>query len=173
MEGTAHMNIYVAPDRSEVYAYDDEQVSNGVLPSDLVPCTLRPSKHHTWANGWVLLDATLSRLEKWAEIKAERDRRKSGGVKVGEKWFHTDPDSRIQQLGLVAFGVSVPPVQWKTLDGSFIEMTQTLANQILQGVASLDAALFTNAEVHKATLSASVDPTTYDYSGGWPLAYGE
>jgi hypothetical protein len=109
----------------------------------------------------------------WEKIKVERDRRKGAGVKVDQKWFHTDADSRIQQLGLVLFGSSVPPVQWKTLDGSKVSMTQSLANQIFQAVAGLDQVLFAKAEEHRAAMEASTDPSSYDFSVGWPLAYGE
>lgn len=111
--------------------------------------------------------------EKWQQIKSERDRRKSGGVKVGDKWFHSDDASRIQQLGLVLFGVNVPPVAWKTMDGSMVPMTQALAQAIFQSVAAADQAMFAKAEQHKAAMMASPDPANYDVSTGWPLIYGE
>jgi len=110
----------------------------------------------------------------WASIKAERDRRKAGGVKVGAKWFHSDDGSRIQQMGLVMMGASIPAnLQWKTMDGSFITMTQALASQVFQAVAASDQAIFTAAETHRVAMEASADPASYDYSGGWPKIYGE
>lgn len=110
----------------------------------------------------------------WQRIKAERDRRKAGGVKVGAKWFHSDDGSRIQQMGLVMMGASIPAnLQWKTMDGSFITMTQALASQVVQTVAASDQAIFTVAEQHKAAMEASADPASYDYSGDWPKIYGE
>jgi len=110
----------------------------------------------------------------WGRIKAERDTRKAGGVKVGAKWFHSDDGSRIQQMGLVMMGASIPAnLQWKTMDGTFITMTQTLASQVFQTVAASDQAIFTVAEQHKAAMVASGDPASYDYSGGWPKIYGE
>lgn len=110
----------------------------------------------------------------WQCIKAERDRRKAGGVKVGAKWFHSDDASRIQQMGLVMMGASIPAnLQWKTMDGSFITMTQALASQVFQAVATSDHAVFTAAETHRATMEASADPASYDYSTGWPKIYGE
>lgn len=113
-------------------------------------------------------------LDMWQFIKAERDRRKAGGVKVGAKWFHSDDGSRIQQMGLVMMGASIPAnLQWKTMDGSFITMTQALASQVFQAVAASDQAIFTAAETHRATMEASADPASYDYSGGWPKIYGE
>lgn len=110
----------------------------------------------------------------WERIKAERDRRKAGGVKVGVKWFHSDDGSRIQQMGLVMMGASIPAnLQWKTMDGSFITMTQTLASQVFQAVAASDQTIFTVAETHRVAMEASADPASYDYSGGWPKIYGE
>ena len=110
----------------------------------------------------------------WEKIKAERDRRMVGGVKVGAKWFHSDDSSRIQQMGLVMMGASIPAnLQWKTMDGSFITMTQALASQVFQAVAASDQAVFTVAEQHKAAMEASADPSTYDFSTGWPKIYGE
>ena len=110
----------------------------------------------------------------WEGIKGERDRRKAGGVKVGAKWFHSDDGSRIQQMGLVMMGASIPAnLQWKTMDGSFITMTQALASQVVQTVAASDQAIFAVAEQHKTAMEASADPTSYDYTSGWPKIYGE
>lgn len=110
----------------------------------------------------------------WERIKAERERRKAGGVKVGTKWFHSDEASRIQQLGLVMMGAGIPSnLQWKTMDGSFVTMTQTLAGQIFQASAANDMAIFAAAETHKAAMEASADPASYDFSTGWPKAFGE
>ncbi len=130
---------------------------------------------------WRLVDGEWmpygEEITKWDQIKAERDRRKSGGVMVSvdgvDKWFHSDDASRIQQIALVMFGAAVPPVQWKTMDGTFVGMTQALANQIFQTAAASDQAIFAKAEEHRIAMEASADPETYDFSTGWPLTYGE
>ncbi len=110
----------------------------------------------------------------WAAITVERDRRKAGGVKVGAKWFHSDDGSRIQQMGLVMMGASIPAnLQWKTMDGSFITMTQTLASSVFSAAAASDQAVFAVAEGHRVAMEASADPAAYDYSTGWPKIYGE
>ena len=107
-------------------------------------------------------------------VKAERDRRKAGGVKVGEKRFHSDDASRIQQLALVIMGENLPKgLQWKTLDGTFTLMTAALAQQIFLAQAGNDQALFAAAEAHLAAMEASENPAAYDYSGGWPKIFGE
>lgn len=111
----------------------------------------------------------------WERIKSERDRRtEQGGYKVGTKWFHSDQKSRSQHLGLVLLGASIPAnLQWKTMDGSFVTMTATLAQQVLAAAAASDQAVFTAAETHRVAMEASADPASYDYSGGWPKIYGE
>ena len=130
--------------------------------------------------------------EVWERIKAERERRKDGGVKVliggVDKWFHSDTGSRIQHLGLkdkardlLAAGGNMADniiilgqeVRWKTMDGSFVGVTAQLAGDIVTGAGNLDARLFVVAETHKATMEASSDPAAYDFSGGWPTIYGE
>lgn len=107
----------------------------------------------------------------WEQIKQHRETLKSSGVKVGTKWFHSDPGSRIQQLGLVLMGANVPAVQWKTMDGTFVTMTPTLAGQIFQATAASDMAVFVAAELHLANLKASADPSNYDWLSGWPATY--
>lgn len=114
----------------------------------------------------------LSRLHMWRLIQAERDARKANGVKVGPNWFHSDDGSRIQQLALVIFGANLPQgIMWKTLDGAFVPMTNTLAVQIFQASAAQDTAIFTVAEQHKAGMMYSHTPWTYDFSSMWPATY--
>ena len=117
------------------------------------------------------LDAIRS--QKWEDIKNERDNRMlNGGYKVGEKWFHSDPNSRTQQLGLVMLGYQLPSgLQWKTMDGSFVDMTPMLAQQILGAAAASDFAVFLIGEAHKAAVYASADPTSCDITTGWPEGF--
>ena len=108
----------------------------------------------------------------WGQIKAHRDAVKTQGVQVGGNWFHSDDSSRIQQLGLVMMGANLPQnVQWKTMSGSFVTMTPTLAAQIFQATAARDMAVFAVAEQHRAAVWAAVDPSTYNWQTGWPASY--
>ena len=115
-----------------------------------------------------------ARAAKWEAIKAERDRRKVLGVKVGDHWYHSDADSRIQQISLFVMGASVPPIPWKTLTTTpppvFVTMTQTIAAGIFQNTAASDAAIFAAAETHRIAMEASPTPETYDFTGGWPAS---
>ena len=135
-------------------------------------------------------DIAQIKAAKWGAIKIERDRRKSGGfkVKVGsaDKWFHSDPDSRIQHLGLkdkardlIAGGGAMTDkltilgqtVKWKTMNGSFVDVSAQVAFDIVAAAGDLDAQLFAAAETHKAAMEASADPASYDFSGGWPATF--
>jgi hypothetical protein len=113
----------------------------------------------------------------WERIKAERERRKVLGVLAGGHWFHSDADSRIQQLSLFVMGAAVPAISWKTLTLSgapvFVTMTQTLAGAIFQATASSDAAIFGAAEAHRVSMEASSTPGAYDFSTGWPAGFGD
>lgn len=154
------------------------------FPGVLVSCVGAPESYVNlvWEGGEPLpTDAAIitawevvKRELKWEEIKAERDRRKAGGIKVGEKWYHSDDTSRIQQLGLVMFGAGIPPnLMWKTMDGTFIQMTQSLASQIFSSIAMGDQAIFKVAEQKKSSMESMADPADFVVAGDWPLIFGE
>lgn len=114
------------------------------------------------------------RATAWAEVQLLRSRYQNGGVHISsiDKWFHSDSQSRIQQLGLVMMGANMPAgIQWKTMDGSFIIMTPTVAGQIFNAVATLDMTAFAVAEQHRGAIMASSTPSTYNFSVGWPTVY--
>ena len=111
----------------------------------------------------------------WNLIKAERDRRAALGVKVGNHWFHSDPKSRTQQIGLVLLGSNIPAgLQWKTLTLTpppvFVPMTQALAQAIVAATAASDSAIFSAAEAHRIAMKASAAPQDYDFTVGWPTS---
>jgi hypothetical protein len=108
--------------------------------------------------------------KKSAELRSIRDfKKKNDGYVVGAHRFHSDPDSRTQQLGLVLMGAGIPAgLQWKTMNGTFVTMTQALAGQILQAAAAHDIALFTCCEIKLSELNASQNPELYNTEYGWP-----
>ena len=122
-------------------------------------------------------DLDALRAAHWEAIKAERDRRTlSGGyvvsVEGNPKWFHSDLLSRSQQIGLVLLGAGIPPgLAWKTMDGSFVEMTQALAGAIFAAAAQQDQATFAAAEAARTVMDA--DPQSFDLASVvWPATYG-
>lgn len=178
-----------------------EDLNYSELPGDLITVpqedfdaamTRLPGESIDVVNGRVVvipkpaLSAAEVKAGKCGLIKAERDRRKAGGFKVGALWFHSDADSRIQHLGLkdkardvLAGGGAMTdnlsilgqPVRWKTMDGSFATVTAQFAFDIVAAAGDLDARLFAVAETHRAAMEAAADPSAYDFSAGWPATF--
>ncbi len=120
--------------------------------------------------------ALLSLREKiWEDIKTYRDIRKFSGTRVGDNWFHSDDSSRIQQIALMILGAGMPPgIMWKTMSGTFVPMTQTLARQIFQATVGNDSLDYAAAEQHRAAMVASENPETYDFkSTKWLQRFDE
>lgn len=103
---------------------------------------------------------------RWAKIKQLRDElTEDGGCLVAGKWFHSDVKSKQQQMALVMMGASIPAsLMWKTLDGSFVVMTQALAAELFAAQAAREQAIFAHAETLKADIAA-------DITQGWPARY--
>lgn len=108
----------------------------------------------------------------WIKIMDLRNKIRSSGVKVGTIWVDSDDTSRIQQLALVILGSNLPAnIMWKTLNGTFVEMTPTFATQLCMASVVHDQTIYGVAEYHKAAMLASADPGNYDYTTGWPETY--
>lgn len=110
-----------------------------------------------------------------SKIKAKRDQiTVDGGCLVQTKWFHTDAYSKQQQMALFIMGASIPAgLMWKTMDGSFIEMTQALAAELFATQVARESQIFYHAEALIAGM-AGLDQTqliTYDINSGWPIKY--
>lgn len=111
---------------------------------------------------------TYCQEQMWLKIKKARDDRKSAGIKVGENWFHSDDASRIQQIALTMLGSNLPAgIMWKTMTGSFVEMTPALASSIFTTNIYYDKMNFAVAETHRQNMLKAADPLSYDYSSGW------
>lgn len=174
---TDSMGVYTSPQQISKYAAIPKG-SSSTPPPDAPIVQLQ-------GGAWVVLEAypepyvaplAERQTAAWERIKAERDRRKYLGVKVGQHWFHSDDPSRIQQLSLAMMGAAITAgLQWKTLTKTsapvFVEMTPALAQGIFTATAASDAAIFAAAEAHRLAMEASNAPESYDISGGWPASF--
>lgn len=108
----------------------------------------------------------------WERIKAERYKRTHSGVYVAsvDKWFHTDEPSRQQYTFMRTLPV-FEALNWKTMDGTFIEMDKALLNTLSVTILQMEQANFANAEKHRLAMLASNEPENYDYSTGWIEIY--
>lgn len=109
----------------------------------------------------------------WEQIKSYRDNAvQNGGFFVSGKWFHSDTFSRSQHMALYVLGANIPTgIQWKTMDGTFIEMTQALAAGVFNAGVASDAALFGYAETLKSQVDASGTPDAVNIYAGWPATF--
>lgn len=129
-----------------------------------------------YINGnWVYEKDTKSQELIWELIKQKRYKHCYGGcyIKSINKWFYSDESSRQQYLFLRTLEQIPPKTMWKTMDGSFIEMTKTLLDELSLSLFKEEQQNFYNAENHYIKLLESSNPNTYDYSNGWSKLYGE
>ena len=141
-----------------------------MVPDDVRPGWNAVNGHYSAPS----VDLNEVKASHWEDIKAERDRRtQQGGFLVSGKWFHSDTFSRTQHIALVMMGAGIPAnLQWKTMAGSFVTMTQGLAAQIFAAAAASDAALFARAEQIKAVMES--DPANFNLSAqSWPMMFGD
>lgn len=139
------------------------------------------------------IDAHLAAIcaEKWEAIKAERERRKAGGVLVGVNWFYSDEPTRTQYALLDSKAtragwtdaVVIHPA-WKTMakdaNGEPIKVAMTvgLLRQIIDAGITKEGQIFDKAEEHRLAMENSADPATYDFTQDadktrWPVIFGE
>lgn len=152
-----------------------------VLESNFVPLANEGSPYYYWDENlqeYALDSNLLTKIkdEKWEELKDYRSQRTVGGIVVGNNWFHSDQPSKLQHLGLlsaVMLNALPPGLMWKTMSGTFVEMTPALVQQIFAAALQKEASDFAVAEGHKAGIYASSDPLNYDYRTGWIPVYGE
>jgi hypothetical protein len=115
----------------------------------------------------------------WERIKAERDRRQiDGGVQVGDHWFLSTDRATSEYNTIVNTTRGIPETTivragWRTMDGTEVDMTPALALQILTAGIARRCAIDDAAQTHKAAMEAVVDPSSYDFSAGWPKVFGE
>lgn len=144
----------------------------------------RPTPDHDW-NGerkeWVVNserhNKTLEqqRTEAWELIKLHRTSIEEGGVYVAtaDKWFHTDPEAQRKycMIGLASLSKIYQPVDWKTMDGSYVKMTPQLFQDLLASLLIISPQIHKIAEQHRIALWKSETPLEYDFTTGWPATY--
>ena len=149
--------------------------SAGELPAGLT-FSPRPSPCHVWdGKAWRAdkqADAALKagqQAEMWERIKARRHQATRSGVFVPSigKWFHNDDPARQPYTFLRTLPKLPSPLPWKTMDNSFVEMTQALLDELSLKMIADEQTDFANAERHRAAMLKADHPLDYDYSDGW------
>ncbi|MDU1346561.1 MAG: DUF4376 domain-containing protein [Eikenella corrodens] len=144
-----------------------------------------PCPSSTWdGEQWHIDPECAARLkaeqqeEMWERIKAKRYDNLRHGVYIKSvgKWFQTDNATRLQYLALALESITggfKKPINWKTMDNSFLMLTPELLREIMQAMHDDEQADFINAERHKAAMLQAEHPLEYDYSDGWTANFDE
>lgn len=118
-------------------------------------------------------DIEKARQAKVAEIKQYRDRITADYIIIDNHHFHSDANSRIQQLSLTKMGVAkqIPAgLMWQTKNHNLIELTNEIAARFETETMAHDMRLFAAAQQHIAAVEALTEVQAvmgYDYSSGW------
>ena len=153
------MNIYVYEDETGEFKYQDSGAPKYIIrdiPSDCdFTLTPPPDYNHVWRwidTEWVDVPKTDEdrASEDWRQLKAERSSKISSGVLVEstEKVFQTDVNSLAQYAsiaGMIALD-NYEPVQWKTLDNSFVLLTVDIFKELQRTINENTQSAFRVAE---------------------------
>ncbi|HEI2547330.1 TPA: DUF4376 domain-containing protein [Escherichia coli] len=195
--------VYYHPSTFEVIDWIDDASLNVVLPETIIPVSneqwqLReqkcwicltplsfitvppPDEFYQLVDGkWVyntlaFNDALANAKVAVAQgIKNRRDEITADYIVIDGNYFHSDTNSRIQQLSLTKMGQTntVPlGLMWQTKNNGLIELTNEIASQFESVTMDHDMRLFANAQRHIAAVEALDDIQAvldYDYSTGW------
>ena len=150
-----------------------------ILP-DLSVTPPPPSTLHTWDGKTWVLDKAAAQQHKaaqqeevWTRIKQKRHDNLRGGVYIKSigKWLHSDDESRAQYTFMRTMPALPEKMVWKTMDNTFVPMTQALLDELSLQLLADEQADFANAERHRAAMLKADNPLDYDYSGGWTANY--
>ncbi|EBF8610087.1 TPA: DUF4376 domain-containing protein [Salmonella enterica] len=118
----------------------------------------------------VLSDIKAAKIQ---QIKTRRDTVTADYIVIDGNHFHSDANSRIQQMSLTRMGQAkqIPAgLMWQTKNNGLIELTNDIAAQFETVTMDHDMHLFANAQRHIAAVEALGDiqeVLDYDYSSGW------
>lgn len=142
----------------------------------------RPSDYHEWdGKEWKIGKDAAARKKAeavaavWEKIKQKRHQNLRGGVYVESvgKWFHNTDEARQQYTFMRTLPQLPPDLQWKTMDGGFVNLTRALLDELSLKLLADEQQDFANAERHRVLMEQSDDPENYDYSDGWTENYRE
>jgi len=124
----------------------------------------------------ILLAPPLAEVKaaKTAAIRQHRDALTEDHISIDGNHYHSDPKSRIQQMGLakLAANDAIPAgLQWMTKNNGPVLMTSAIALQFEPVTLAHDVALFSAAQVHidaVEALDSTQEVLDYDFAAGWP-----
>ncbi|MIL26527.1 DUF4376 domain-containing protein [Salmonella enterica] len=195
--------VYFDSESMKVLAWLDTDQFNIVLPDSVLPVTdaqWRYRDRECWVNPtagklvttpppgefyrlsgdkWVYDASAFAtaleqvKLQVVQSIKQYRDELTADYIVIDGNHFHSDANSRIQQMTLAKMGQAgaVPPgLMWQTKNNGLIELTNAIAAQFEVVTIEHDMRLFAVAQAHIAAVDALDDIAAvelYDWSQGW------
>lgn len=138
---------------------------------------------HAWVVNPVKLEQWIvdEKIRLWEEIKKERSRVLQSGVKMvvngTPKWFHTDMESQQSYDRAISHlkrheGKSI---SWKTMDNTFVDLTLSDLNTLIDHIFVVGQRVFQIAEGKKQKLNALTDPqliSNFNVKEDWIEVYG-
>lgn len=172
---------------NQVFAFDADGSQDEFIKPNMVLMTDNEVKHHLNNDGTSFYDADTDSIivddalvaakkereqaQAWEGIKALRQTKMTSGVYVPsvDKHLHTDETSSIQyaQIGTAVSLGMFQPMNWKTMEGDFIEMTEAVFRELQAAMIINTQTVYGRAEYHKYMMLQSENPLDYDYSTGW------
>jgi hypothetical protein len=127
------------------------------------------------------------KIQKIEDLKSHRDYLVlNGGHKIGNNWFHSNEISLIQQLVLDGMAkqmanqgapdsMPLPNIpSWKTMQGTFVQLTVGIAKNFVLSAMQQQGALFAKGEQKIAEINALTtreEIESYDISSDFPEVY--
>lgn len=172
---------------NQVFAFEADGSQDDYIADDMVLMTDNEVLLHQNNDGTSVYDAETDSIivddelvaakkergqaQAWERIKELRQEKMTGGVYVPsvDKHLHTDETSSIQyaQIGTAISLGMFQPLNWKTIEGDFIEMTEAVFRELQAVMIQKTQANYARAEYHKYMMMQSDNPLDYDYSTGW------
>lgn len=172
---------------NQVFAFESDGSQDDYIKPEMILMTDNEVKFYQNDDGTsvydaetdsVIVDESLVAAKKereqaqaWENIKALRQSKMTSGVYVPsvDKHLHTDETSSIQyaQIGTAISLGMFQPLNWKTIEGDFIEMTEAVFRELQAVMIVNTQVVYAKAEYHKYMMMQSDNPLDYDYSTGW------
>ncbi|MBH0065134.1 DUF4376 domain-containing protein [Psychrobacter sp. SZ93C1] len=172
---------------NQVFAFESDGSQDEFITDQMVLMTDNEVLFHQNNDGTLTYDAETDsiivddalvaakkereQLQVWENIKSLRQDKMTGGVYVlsVDKYLHTDETSSIQyaQIGTAISLGMFQPMNWKTMEGDFIELTEAIFRELQIEMIVNTQSVYARAEYHKYMMMQSDNPLDYDYSTGW------
>lgn len=144
----------------------------GPLPDGLTAAAPE-SQYDIWTEtGWQK-DVSAIKANLISNIKKHRDQLTAEYIIVDGYHFHSDTNSRIQQMTLTKMGKEnkIPPgLMWQTKNAGLVELTNEMASKLEDVTIEHDMRLFAKALEHINAVNAletAEEALAYDFTQGW------